>query len=1372
MNNLRFTTANSIVFFNRCFILLLLLISISKKTSAVESGSIFINYSHAEGLTHKFIYNIIRDSDGFLWIATSSGLGRFDSYSFENYINKKQNSNFLEGVAIYGVAEGKNGRIWLSTDAGVGYFNKIEERFFSVKNVLLKDHVFKKDITVDDKGLVWLFNQNLKFIAYDPQQDSVILHIPDYKTWGVDEAFYIHHFLVVGDDIWIASNQGIATYNYKNKQFSFIHKTTHNHCHTMRRADNNTIVVTYMFDGVYIIDINKKKTQFISKTLIEEKIGANTSLFDAVLEADSTLWVSVSPGMVSIKNDNFQYHCFDSRQNFFSGDVVSCLFRDFENNLWIGTYGDGIFLKKKNNSKFNFFTRLYKNDIKKTHISGLTVFPNNSLLYRDTKGVYICNDYKKLNIDCAKRIFNAPSPNMFPLDNRYALISAVDTFFIFDSQDNSLKRSFIGTAPASAYRDASGIIWIGTWHGYIIGFDAQGNKKIERAIDTAYKTFYAVTSICGEKDGSLWLGTSGLGVIHITNPTQKNATIEYYNKSGKGKYFLNSYTVNSLYIDQSENLWIGTNGAGLIKRDKKTKQIETFTSINGLKSNIIESIIADNDNNIWFSSIMISKYDTKQKVFTHFTNFDGINGNFVAKASCKAPNGDLLFANTEGVFVFNPNEIKEREEASKPLLTSFRIRGSVVNTGDTLDGYVFNSKSITYAEKFSLPYYLNTFAIEFASIYFHESQTINYEYMLEGIDNTWIPADTRTRLASYSGLQAGTYIFKVRASFGAGKWSDVRVLVIKITPPWWKSWWFRIFVISLFSTLSFLFFVLRTRNLKKHNIELEKIVSKRTLELELANKSLQETTKNLDIKNKNLEEHQMVIEMKNKDLHDALNTKDKLITILGHDFKNPLTGLHGIATLLQKESEKATSPKIKKYSDYILSSSTSLMNQMLMLLDWAQSQFHSLQYNPAEVNIGVLLNDAINLLSENARQKQITISTHFEYSTNAFIDSRMVSTVFRNLLGNAIKFTPRGGKIMLMIQEYENGINITFVDTGIGISEEKQAFFKTSSLYFDSTFGTENEKGSGLGLQICKTFIEKNKGTITLTSKVGEGTSFTITLPKGESEIDDQSIEYEDSIEISEINDTLQDSKVSILIIDDDESIVELLKTTFESIHTVITANNGKEGLYIAQNMLPNLIISDIGLPEINGIDICEILKNNEFTCHIPILLITSTVGDEIQNKSFLSGADDFIAKPFNVFALKHKVKSLLEMQEIITTKTKKQLESERVFLLPEDYDNKIIKQTLEFIHNNLSDENLDTNNIADKIGVSRSQLWRIFKNTTGKSLGDVIKDIRMQKAMEMLKTGKYRVSEVAFDVGYSDARYFARCFTKVYGKSPTSFIE
>ncbi|MFQ3579966.1 MAG: ATP-binding protein, partial [Bacteroidales bacterium] len=392
---------------------------------------------------------------------------------------------------------------------------------------------------------------------------------------------------------------------------------------------------------------------------------------------------------------------------------------------------------------------------------------------------------------------------------------------------------------------------------------------------------------------------------------------------------------------------------------------------------------------------------------------------------------------------------------------------------------------------------------------------------------------------------------------------------------------------------------------------------------------------------------------------------------------------------------------------------------------------------------------------------------------NAYIDTRMMSTVIRNLLINAIKFTPRRGSIVVIVQEMEHDLEISVMDTGIGMSmEAAQKIFENKTQ--TSSLGTESEKGVGLGLIICKSFVEQNGGTITVSSKEGYGTKFCLTVPKGtqpairkqkNKEIDTTIIQHTNDIDITVFKDQ------TVLIIDDNETIISVLKSIFEPYCTVFTANDGQTGLEFARNILPHLIITDISMPLMNGIDLCKAIKDDEITNHIPIIIITAETDVRYMQESYKSGADDFIEKPFDKNILLYKAKSLLENRKKLAAQTQIKPQG-KGFILPDSYDDSIINRALEYINENFCDSEFDVNSVADKVGLSRTQLWRKFKSKTNINLSDYIQELRMEKAKEMLLTGKYKVAEVAYDVGFTNPQYFTKCFTQYFGEPPREYAE
>lgn len=1319
----------------------------------------FKNFDSSDGLAYRLIYNMIQDEDGFLWIGTANGLSRFDGYSFKNFNQNHSPNKSLKGTEIYNLVDGGNNILWLSTDAGLEYFNKVTEEFSLVETGALKDNVFYQDISIDEQERVWVHSPGNGYMCYDPKRDSIVKHLKGkLKTEGGKE-ITMYHFRYHKGDLWIAGVEGTAVYDLEDESFKFIDSTRlSSYCHSMRVVRGDYIIMSYLYEGILIINTSDNSTEWVMKADLDKQLGVGTTLFDAVVEKDGTLLISVGPGFVTVKDEKVEYFNNNSRDSFFDGDVISCFYRDRSDNIWIGTFGRGLFSIKKDKSAFSLSSRLYKDDIDKTFMVGSHVFKNGSFLYADKQKVYVCDDYTDLQPNCGKVIKTVYDPTVSGLDNRYCIVSSTDSMFIYDSENQSFRFSHLAKAPACSYRDKKGTIWTGTWTGKIIGYNEETQKKylINSLLDV-YDPM-PIFTITEGLNGSLWIGTFGQGLIHIENPYADKPSFIPYNKRQKGDLYINTNSIRALYKDPLDNLWVGTLSAGLIKRDLKTGKHTSYTKANGMKSDVIESIISDNSGNIWCSSNVLTKLDISQNIITHYSEAQGIEGEFISKVCSRSSTGDLIFVSAEGVYVFNPETVSQFRETEKPFLTNFKINGIDITVNDTIDNQQPYVESITYSDELNIPLALNSFAIEFASIEYQNYESVQYQYILEGVDDNWVHSDPSLRLASYTKVPSGEYTFKVRSSFETGKWSKPASIKINVVPPWWQTVQFKIILGILIISLIILIIVFRFRQIKQINKLLERKVLERTENLKHANEIM--------------EEDQLVIEMKNEQLSEAIDAKDKLLSVLAHDFKNPLNGILGMSDLLNRESKKLKLEKVSKYASVIYSSAHSLVNQMITLLDWVQSQESDLIADPVEVNVEILLDDVISLVSGSISQKEIAVSVQNNCKTNVFADPRMASMVFRNILSNAIKYTPRGGKIIIISTEIDNRIDIAFYNTGEGIEQSVLEKLQSESDSIVSAPGTEREKGTGLGLRLCRNFLNKNNGTLTISSEEGKGATFTVSLPKGKKLAVNKMkpVMVESAPEEKLVVDKAD--KQLILVVEDDAETLKVIKDVLEPDYTVVHAENGVEGVRMANQLLPNVIISDINMKGMTGIEMCSILKNDQKTIHIPLLIISSHSEEDVKNKAFENGANDYTEKPFNPFHLKKKVESLVVLHQKISDKVRKELANEEFPELPDSFNNDLIKKVSDFIDKHIADEKLNANLLASELGVSRSKMWRVFKEETGKTPGDFIKEKRLHKASAMLKTGKYRVSDVAYEIGFSDTRYFTRWFSKEFGMPPSEYAK
>lgn len=1330
----------------------------------IAENTEFANISTAQGLVHKTVNCIARDKDGFLWVGTTCGISRYDGYTFKNFIPDEYNSGSLHGANVWGIAEGADGRLWFATNAGIERFDKKTERFELVKLPWTNEETSIKSFCADEQGQLWVNNSSGSFVKIIPAATSYSIKkidLPREAYSGGDSSVYK---LVASDGVlWIARKSGILKFDYRRGRVQHVLKETMSYCHFMKKVNDSIVTMSYLSQGIFVLNTHTGRATLLEHEMFAGKAKENLALYNATFAGDGTLWVGATPGLFSLKDNYVEYYSRFDKQNYFEGGVVSCTYTDADDNLWIGTYDFGLYCLVNKRTAFKVIPRLSASDVYNTTVAGLVVFDDLSLLYCDSKGFYVCDNIYQLDERSTAKLSDGFFPAVFPKTGRSCLLKISNNFHTFDATTRRIGQPFLRQPVfcSSAFTDTRAVLWTGMWDGCLFGYDAHGNQKYAFTASFLHTQNSTIYSICGDGSGGLWLGTMGAGLVHVKNPTGQSPRVDVYTHN-KVSNSLSMNNILCLLNDETGNLWVGTCGGGLNRLNTSTGEFTVFTVKNGLRSNIIESILKDNDGNIWFGSSVLTKYDVRRKTFSHYTSSDGIAGGFMLNSCGVSPRGDLLFGTTRGLLMFHPRDVVDSISVPAPRFTALRLRGLPVSVGDTIDDQVPCPLSITYLQELRLPFSLNSFAIEFASINYQMNHTFTYEYKLEGVDCQWVSSDSRSRQASYSGLQPGSYVFEVRALSGSGKYSPASRIEVIIVPPWWKTWWFSLLFSALLAMVIGSLLWYRYRLLKRQNLLLEQTVKTRTGELLQANEQLLG-------QNEQLREHQIVIEMRNAELNETLHTKDELIKVISHDFKNPLSGIIGIAGLMTNDENIANSHKNKSFADLILKSARTLYDQMMTVLDWAQSLNHNLVAAPVEMNIEVLIDDAITLYKENARQKNIAIIKQSEFETTAFIDPRMISVVFRNLLSNAIKFSHPNSSIYIITNELETSIDIEFIDSGVGIDKQKieSMFQKTASL--TRSYGTANEKGTGVGLVTCKFFVEKNAGQLGISSQEGKGSVFAVSLPKGQSSVTrvQTKVAAESNGEIA-----VATRPATILVIDDDVEIRELVHTMFDDSFTIIKAENGNEGLYIAQNTLPDLVLCDINLPAKNGYEVCEMLKKNEITSHIPLLLISSLVDTHTAAKALASGANDFIEKPLVAQALRQKVVALLDYRNKIKQHVEKNIQKEQEALRPLDFESKTIKKIILLIEENLDKADLNTEFIAERMGISRSQLWRIFKSTTGKTLGDFIREVRMKKAAEFIKTGKYRISEVADLVGYADPRNFSKCFSKEFGMIPSDYLN
>lgn len=1311
-----------------------------------------INYTTANGLSHNTITCVYQDSKGYVWIGTSNGLNRFDGSAFKNFLPNPKDSSTLQGINIEDVVEDTKGLIWISCEEGIFYYNPEYESFHKIKLFDDGGNIGARKLCVDNDGNVWTIVKNNKLVSLNLSSHPIkkILNLDSLIHSENPNEYYRIRF--IDNFLWISGTNGLIRLNKDNYDFTKVlySKTDLRNSREIKKGKDNSILLINGDLGVYIIDTKTLKHQLYKKEQLSNEVFNVTLVSDAEYNSDGSLIIGGFPGLFSISEDGTicRYNDEKNQVGNFDKTIVSCMFKDRNDNLFIGTYYDGFYIINRQTQAFTHFT-LKTKDMNGVHTRKIHITESRIYCVNLYGAFYIEKDTKKTVTISNNPMFSI-SGN--PVNSDIIILYTSNQMYFFNEKTNNLTLYKNIPPVQDSYIDSRGIIWITHWGEIFDGYDLKNDKIYTINVDNSSSENNFIYTLVEDKDSSLWLGTFGAGLIHVINPLSDIPVLKQYS-SQKTKNSLSHNVIISLYDDGRGSLWIGTNGGGLNRFNKRTETFEIFNKENGLQSNVIGAIFSDSKNNIWFLSTEISKYDQKLKSFTHFAAIDGVPSKYFSGSVVKDSDGRYYLGDDRGVLSFNPLEINQSITLSTPVCTRLTLFGTIIKARQVLNGMVPLEKSIEFTDTIRLPYSINTLALSFSSLNIVHERSLDYYYKIDGIHDEWLLVNNDRTLA-FTELQPGEYTIRVKVSNNKIEWSNEKVIHLVITPPIYLTWWFRILVAISVIVSTGLIIYFRIRSIKRLNKQLENKVYERTKSLEQSNELLQES--------------KIFMEVKNSQLSESIHAKDKLISVIAHDFKNALGSILGISQLLQKESKKNNLEKIEKYSDTICTTTDTIINQMKTILEWAQSQDADLVANPIEVNLETIMEDVIALENISAINKSISIKTQTDYNKTALVDPRMASMVFRNILTNALKFTQKGGSIIVIIQELESTIDTTIIDSGPGIKQHIVDSLDDKQNSIKPEFGTENEKGQGLGLKLCKVFVEKNSGLLHI-SNYGHGTIVTVSFPKGQKRAT-RTRNFIPEITESESKSVDLQINFSILIIDDFPEIVEIIETSLSSNYKIIKARDGRDGLNIAQHMLPDLVICDIDLPFKNGIEVCKTIKNNNLTSHIPVILISSYSDEDTKNQAYACGANDFIEKPFNLTHLKQKVDSILQDRKTLSKKLKKELNSN--MLLPDNFDNKIIKKVLEYVNQNLSNEQLNANMVAEVIGISRTQMWRIFKNSTGKTLSDYILDIRMQKAATMLQSGDYRINEIAYEIGFTDPRYFSRCFGKEFGMTPTEYAE
>lgn len=1359
----------------------ILFISISFSSLAQRSDLYFDHIDYDVSFSQSMISSIHQTKKGFIWIGTANGLISYDGYNFLRYSYNKDSLNTISNSHINVILEDNENELLVGTNNGLNIFNKKQSNFLRVDVLKVKGgRNYISSIIQDDQNHIWIGTfggiKRLNKKKYILEEISHDLNSPFRKS-RVLSLFYDTKYGVL-----VGTAKGLECFDPKNGSKKNLPKALSDNASLLKskiwkiiKEKNGDLWFATETNGVfyysetenlvtnYVVDFNNKKS--LSSNWIN----------DITVVDENTIWFATKNGLCVFKKDRKEFTTYKHNpltSYSLSDDDVKCFLKDRHGDIWLGTNGGGVNFFQKSNTNFTNIREVTKpsfglnnalvNAVAKDADGTLWVGTNggglNHLDFRNNKNaVYLIDPY-----DFEKTV-NMVTSLVNQNDNLYC--GTFNGLFKFNKSSKTFsnirlspKDSKERERPITSLLMDNGDLWVGT--------NGNGLKKVMQ--DGTVESYMSdgsgnsisdnfITDIANRNNG-LWIATQ-YGLNYFDKRLKKVTKV--FKTGGKSKLPNNSLTV--MFTDSKKRFWIGAESGGINLFDEKSERFFEINKVKGFTDETIKSISEDAEGNIWVSdNNLLYKIKTKRfKTVPNITDFeitsysskDGLKvKQFSNNSSLKLNNNQLVFGSSNGLILFNPSKLLKTKDDAEIVLTKLIVNNEEIKPGNKdipLENYISETSEIT------LGYDQGYIGLEFSAMNFVNPEKNEYAYKLESSFNKddWHNIGSQHYI-NLTNLNSGTYLLKLRTSDAGGKWNPaVKTLKIIMLPPWWKTWWAYIFYFGLLlggAVLLFRFF--RNKELLKQAFYLEQVEKERQEEL--------------------------------------YKMKLDFFTNVSHEIRTPLTLISGPVEELLSGAEKDSNLEHKL--KVIKSNSDRLLKLVNELMDFRKAEKGSMKIYCEQQDIVSFCFDIYESFRGFAVEKKIDYK--FVLNINSvliYYDKNQMEKVIYNLLSNAFKFTSKNGRITLSVEQKGDDadtIDIKVKDNGIGIPENrKKKIFKN---FFQLDDRGSTNMGSGIGLALSKSIVELHHGEIKVQTEADANftTIFTITLKKGKSHFKKSQI-VENAIALTESASPISDIKTeidvyeaqyqeesesstknTILVIEDNEEVLSFVYDILHTDYRVLKFTNGQDALDYMDKEIPDLIVSDVMMPEMDGFELCKILKTNLNTNHIPVILLTAKSSTLNRIEGLSTGADAYISKPFSIEELKLTIMNLLSAKEIMRQKY-----GER-FITDSDQENLdtpeglFVKKLTNIIKTNLDNPNFDVNDLVKEIGMSRTVLYKKVQTLTNHSVAGFIKNMRLKKAANLFMNTNYSVSEVTYMVGFNDRKHFSKEFKKFYNLSPTVY--
>ncbi len=1328
------------------------------------------------GLSNNQVNAILKDSDGFLWFGTMSGLDRYDGHFFRKFSKRYNDSLSLYDNYIVSLYELPDEKMWVKTREGPCIYNSQTEKFDADANSYLHTLGLPSgsinSIVKGNNGRHWFLYDSLDLYLYSSIEKTAKPFRQHFKFSPVEKISSVKE--TKDGKLWVVYQNGLLE-EYDIKEGKVIFSSTAVQGLNKKKAVHNLFIDSdgdvwlwnYSY-GVLLFHARDNSVRRFNETSFPSRLSSN-QVYQIVQDNKGLIWVATDHGGVTLidkkKNVRVSYLSNDPNDaQSISDNSIPALYKDDDGVIWLGTYKKGVNYFNDNVIQFPYCHHQGLNDrslpyddvnrFVEDKLGNIWIGTNGGgLIYFDRKK----NTFRQYLHDLNNS--NSPGSNVIVslwIDHNDVLwvgtfLGGLDSYdgkkFTHYRHNDDDSSSLANDNVWEIYEDREQRLWIGTLGAGVDIFD----RRTKRFIHHRYKDSRQgpsisdyISAILQDRKGNIWIGTiSGMVVLG------KNKTAPVFYRRTSDRHSLGDNNIICLLEDSKGRMWVGTRD-GLNLFDEQTKTFKVFTTSDGLPDNIILNVLEDDRQTLWISTpngLCNAIPREKDSGFVSIINYDEINNlqssEFNDNAALKTRAGELIFGGPSGFNIIDPSLIPPPVHRPKVLFTGLQLLNKNIEPGELVNGRVLLKQSLLRAQSIDLKYKENVFSIEFTSPDYARGAGEKYAYMMEGFNPDWFYADGNQRTATYTNLGPGQYIFKVKVLNRDGLWSDVKSLGINIEPPFWRT---PVAYIIYVLIAAGIFLLARRITLDRIHMRFELRQQRREAERAYALEQL----------------------------------KTKFFTNVSHEFRTPLTL---ILAPLNKIIDQAANEEQKKQLSLVQRNAKRLLNLVNQLLDFRKMEVQGVRLHPSIGDIVRFSKDISYSFADIAEKKRIQFSFSSDVeSLEMYFDRDKIEKILFNLISNAFKYTEDNGRVSvnLLYKPPLNGqddgtLAIEVKDTGIGIPPDKHE--KIFERFFQTDLPEDMvNQGTGIGLAITKEFVKLHHGVIAVQSQPGEGACFTVHLPAKKI--------YEPSVRTTvypgqpeeEEQAVLEDSrkggrKKTIIIVEDNEDLRFYLKDNLKGQYHIEEAGNGAEGWEKIKLLNPDLVVSDIMMPLMDGVELARKIKTETLTAHIPVILLTAMGSEEKQLEGLKVGVNDYITKPFTFEILASRIRNLLAQQKLLQKRFQKQIDVNPADVTITSVDEKFLQQALKHVEDHIDKPEFSVEDLSREMHMNRVTLYRKVLSLTGKTPIEFIRSIRLKRAAQLLEKSGKTVAEIAYEVGFNNPRHFTKFFKEEFKVTPSQYV-